>query len=80
VVTERAAPHDSLAERVIVAETLAGRHMAFTIEPDGSLTHRRVWAQPAPHPADPLNAFADLQYALDGVCIDADGCLWLRTP
>jgi len=62
---------------LIVAETLAGRHTAFTIEPDGSLSHRRVWAQPAPAPVDPLNAFADLQYAPDGVCMDAGGCLWV---
>ena len=63
-------------KELIVAETLAGRHTAFTIESDGNLTRRRVWAQPAP-PADPLNAFADLQYAPDGVCIDAGGCLWV---
>jgi sugar lactone lactonase YvrE len=64
-------------KELIVAETLAGRHTAFTLEPDGSLSHRRVWAQPAPAPADPLNAFADLQYAPDGVCMDAGGCLWV---
>jgi sugar lactone lactonase YvrE len=40
-------------KELIVAETLAGRRTALTIEPDGSLTHRRVWAQQAPRPADP---------------------------
>jgi sugar lactone lactonase YvrE len=64
-------------KELIVAETLAGRHTAFRIEPDGTLSHRRVWAQPAPPPPDLSNAFAGLQYAPDGVCMDAGGCMWV---
>ena len=39
---------------LIVAETFAARLTAFDIQPDGSLTNRRVWAQvqPSPDPAD----------------------------
>jgi sugar lactone lactonase YvrE len=52
---------------LIVGETIAGRLTAFTIEPDGSLSNRRVWAQ--------------LQGALpDGICLDADGAIWLACP
>jgi sugar lactone lactonase YvrE len=36
-----------------------------------------VWAQVGPLPADPDAAFADLTYAPDGGCIDAEGRLWV---
>jgi sugar lactone lactonase YvrE len=61
---------------LIVNETLAARHTAFAIQPDGTLAGRNVWAQVAPAPADPAAAFADLTYAPDGGCIDAEGRLW----
>jgi sugar lactone lactonase YvrE len=52
---------------LIVAETVAGRLTAFTIEPDGRLSNRRVWAQ--------------LEGALpDGICLDAEGAVWLACP
>jgi sugar lactone lactonase YvrE len=52
---------------LIVGETVAGRLTAFTIEPDGHLTDRRVWAQ--------------LEGALpDGICLDAEGAIWLACP
>ncbi len=49
---------------LIVAETFAGRLTAFDIEPDGSLSHRRV--------------FAELEgiYS-DGICLDAEGAVWV---
>ena len=48
---------------LIVAESYAGRLTAFTIGPDGTLTHQRVWA--------------DLgDAAPDGICLDADGAVW----
>jgi sugar lactone lactonase YvrE len=49
---------------LIVAETLAMRLTAFDIGPDGSLTNRRVWA--------PLGMRAP-----DGVCLDANGHVWV---
>jgi sugar lactone lactonase YvrE len=48
---------------LIVAESHAGRLSAFTIDPDGSLSDRRVWAQvPGSAP--------------DGICLDAEGAVW----
>ena len=48
----------------IVAETFARRLTAFDIEPDGSLTGRRVWAQ------------LDEREMPDGICLDAEGAVW----
>lgn len=48
---------------LIVAESLAGRLTAFDIAADGSLSHRRVWADLA-------------GAAPDGICLDADGAVW----
>ncbi len=52
---------------LIVAETYAARLTAFDIAPDGSLLNRRVWAQ--------LNG--DFP---DGICLDAEGALWVASP
>ena len=49
---------------LVVAESFAGRLSAFDIEPDGSLSNRRTWA-------DGLGP--------DGICIDADGGIWAQT-
>jgi sugar lactone lactonase YvrE len=52
---------------LIVAETAASRLTAFTIEADGSLADRRVWAQ--------------LVGAVpDGICLDAEGAIWMACP
>jgi sugar lactone lactonase YvrE len=48
-------------ETLVVAESFAGRLTAFDIESDGSLSNRRVWADGV---------------APDGICLDADGCIW----
>jgi len=48
---------------LIVAESYANRLTGYDIGPDGSLSHRRVWADtPGDHP--------------DGICMDADGAAW----
>ena len=48
---------------LIVAESYAERLTAFTIEDDGGLRDRRVWAEtPGDHP--------------DGICLDSDGAVW----
>lgn len=49
---------------LIVGETMAFRLSAFDIASDGTLANRRVWAQ--------LNFVAT-----DGMCLDADGQVWL---
>jgi sugar lactone lactonase YvrE len=53
-------PDDST---LIVAESHGARLTAFDIAPDGTLTHRRVWAD---LPGD----------APDGIAIDATGAVW----
>lgn len=63
---------------LIVGESFACRYTAFTIEPDGSLSDRRVWAQLAPVP--PLDSFekalAEAGVAPDGCALDAEGQIW----
>lgn len=49
---------------LIVAESFAGRLTAFDIADDGSLKNRRTWAE---------------GIAPDGICLDADGCIWVST-
>lgn len=48
---------------LIVAETWGLRLTAFDVEGDGSLTNRRLWAQ--------------LDVPPDGICLDAEGCIWV---
>jgi sugar lactone lactonase YvrE len=52
---------------LIVAETLGLRLTAFEIAVDGSLHDRRVWAELGDH-------------APDGICLDADGNVWVANP
>jgi sugar lactone lactonase YvrE len=48
---------------LIVAESYANCLTAFDVEPDGSLSNRRVWAEVGDdHP--------------DGICLDAEGAVW----
>ena len=49
---------------LVVSESFAGRLTAFDIEPDGALTRRRVWAE---------------GLGPDGICIDAEGGIWVQT-
>ncbi len=52
---------------LIVGESWAARLTAFTIAPDGSLTDRRIWAS--------LDGATP-----DGICLDAEGAIWLACP
>ncbi|HEX9260179.1 MAG TPA: SMP-30/gluconolactonase/LRE family protein [Acidimicrobiales bacterium] len=52
---------------LIVAETFGLCLTAFDIVDDGSLHHRRVWADLGFH-------------APDGICLDADGNIWVANP
>jgi sugar lactone lactonase YvrE len=48
---------------LIIADSYARALFAFTIDPDGGLSNRRVWA--------------DLgEGGPDGICLDAEGCVW----
>jgi sugar lactone lactonase YvrE len=48
---------------LIVGETMGNRYSSFTIEDDGALTHRRIWADVA-------------GVAPDGCGLDAEGRIW----
>lgn len=52
---------------LILAESFGMRLTAFDIQPDGSLANRRVWA--------PLDGCVP-----DGICLDAEGAVWLASP
>lgn len=53
---------------LIVAESYGARLTAFSIEPSGDLTNRRLWA-PIPDNGVP-----------DGICLDTEGCVWAALP
>jgi sugar lactone lactonase YvrE len=64
----------------IVGETYAARLSAFDIEDDGTLSNRRVWAQ-----FDDLGAVSDravlrTRVLPDGICLDAEGAIWIASP
>jgi sugar lactone lactonase YvrE len=63
---------------LIVAETIAQRLTAFDIEPDGSLANRRPWALlgELPTATDFGGLLAEIKTAPDGICLDAEGCVW----
>ena len=54
-------------QTLIIAETMATKLTAFDIMDDGSLIGRRVWAN--------LKSLAP-----DGICLDAEGGIWLAAP
>ena len=53
---------------LIVAESFGARLSAFAIGTDGTLDGRRVWAD--------LDGVA----VPDGICLDAEGCVWVSSP
>src|SRR5260370_4480355 len=65
------------AHTLIVAESHAARLTAFDIEPDGSLSHRRAWAQ-----FEDFGNYGDTlgQITPDGICLDAEGAVWIASP
>lgn len=59
-------------QTLIVAESFGARLTAFSIEPDGSLSHRRVWAQ-----FDDTVSFEEGRFTPDGMCLDVEGAVWV---
>ena len=51
---------------LIVGETFGTRLTAFDILEDGSLTNQRLWAK--------------LKSVPDGICLDAEGAIWVASP
>ncbi len=63
---------------LLVAETFAYRVSAYDLGPDGTLTGRRVWASFDSPPAhDFATAVAATSVSPDGICLDAEGALWV---
>jgi sugar lactone lactonase YvrE len=58
---------------LIVGESFAARLTAFDVAPDGRLAGRRVWAS---LPASPSGRTA----VPDGICLDAEGAVWVASP
>jgi sugar lactone lactonase YvrE len=51
---------------LILAESFGKRLTAFDIADDGALSNRRTWAELDVYP--------------DGICLDAEGCVWVASP
>jgi sugar lactone lactonase YvrE len=51
---------------LVVAETVGRRLTAFAVGADGSLSGRRTWAE--------------VEGAPDGICLDAEGAIWVASP
>jgi sugar lactone lactonase YvrE len=64
---------------LIVGETAGARYTAFTIEADGSLTDRRVWAQLAETPVIGgfMETIGQLKVGPDGCGLDAENHIWV---
>jgi sugar lactone lactonase YvrE len=54
-------------QTLVVGESYGGCLTAFTVQADGSLTDRRLWAQ--------LDGSVP-----DGICLDAEGAIWSACP
>lgn len=63
----------------LLAETFKGRVSAYDIDTDGTLSNRRDWGRLADpiDTADVVEAANKLPICPDGMCLDAEGCLWV---
>jgi sugar lactone lactonase YvrE len=59
---------------LIVAESAGMCLTAFDVEPDGTLTNRRLFAELEPEKEGVLGA------PPDGICLDAEGAVWVADP
>jgi len=59
---------------LIIGETYAARLTAFDINEDATLSNRRIWADFT------LNAKEGSAPVPDGMCLDAEGAIWVASP
>ena len=59
---------------LIIGETYAARLTAFDINEDATLSNRRIWADFT------LNAEEGEVHVPDGLCLDAEGAIWVASP
>ena len=65
-------------DRMMVAETFAGRISAYEVAENGTLSNRRTWAAFTPSPASTLaGAIASGVPLPDGMALDEEGALWI---
>ena len=64
---------------LVISESIGNRMSAFDIAADGSLGPRRDWASlgPVPTTTDTMEALGSVAFAPDGMCLDADGAVWV---
>ena len=64
---------------LIISESFGNRMSALDIAADGSLGPRRDWAAlgPAPTSDDLMTVLGAAVFAPDGMCLDADGAVWV---
>ncbi len=62
---------------MIISESFAGHLTAFDIADDGSLSRRRVWARIGDAPGDLHGDVPDSVGIPDGLCLDAEGAVWV---
>lgn len=64
---------------LLVNETFGNRISAFSVDDQGRLSDRRVWAEFGPLPTGATHAEAapELVLQADGMCRDAEGALWI---
>jgi len=59
---------------LIIGETYAARLTAFDINEDATLSNRRIWADFT------LDAEEGEVHVPDGLCLDAEGAIWVASP